>query len=656
MQTEAEVPLAKKALVLGIIGVLLTTSFFTLVYYSSKKETIEEISTCNPTHTLPERFVILVDEPLGEWEHIFVTCLSSLSSRDNYNPLFILEDGALDEHQLWTIRNSLLNELPKVLFTNDTAIENNITTQVDNVTVYPADPDILATFKGFNGRITVSSYREALWAVPVCSAEKKIMLMGETTFGAQEDCFNRLLAGGVNADYVLLTNPLDYKEGIYGDHLNPFNIKSLSLMAGQLASYHTGFIVTDIIPSDEYIGDIYPDDDPDATWNAWQVGALQKLRHINFRYGPTGNIALVGSVAAVPHFFVADYSGSGNVSSDVIYGFLDDNPYDMDAAVGRIINYNVQGASNQIVRTLGYDLMNDRIDVMHTSGGKGEVNWKSHGSVWNGFEVADQRLQMSPGWYMKDDLEDEGFTWDYMRTTGNEGYRYWPSGKEADFQPVMESSGIVFYRGHGSHHASLYVYEPDEEYDKGRLEGYVENAHLTSGISDVDSVHHYLMPPQIGVFVSCLNAKVHGYSGKEPIDMQEFFSINYMYGGGIGLFGATEVSYSNLAQDIKQVPGLVTDNHYWDKNNAWYAFLADGLLDHEEEHGSLGEMLQWAENRYMNNPNKDYKVTPLKHEGDSVDWKEVTFFCLLGDPAFKISQPRPGANDVDPWHNGPNDV
>jgi len=164
------------------------------------------------------------------------------------------------------------------------------------------------------------------------------------------------------------------------------------------------------------------------------------------------------------------------------------------------------------------------------------------------------------------------------------------------------------------------------------------------------------MPPQIGVFVSCLNAKAHGYSGEEPIDMQEFFSINYMYGGGIGLFGATEVSYSNLGQDIKQVPGLVTDNHYWDKNNAWYAFLADGLLDHEEEHGSLGEMLQWAENRYMNNPNKDYKVTPLKHEGDSVDWKEVTFYCLLGDPAFKISQPKPGANDVDPWHNGPNDV
>ena len=97
-------------------------------------------------------------------------------------------------------------------------------------------------------------------------------------------------------------------------------------------------------------------------------------------------------------------------------------------------------------------------------------------------------------------------------------------------------------------------------------------------------------------------------------------------------------------------------NYHWDKNNAWYAFLADGLLNHEDEHGSMGEMLQWAENRYMNNPNKDYKVSPLIHQGDSVDWVEVTFFCLYGDPAFKMPQSRQGPNEVDPWHNGDNDV
>ena len=152
METDVEVPLVKKTLVLGIIGVLLTTAFFTLAYYSSTEGNTDEVSTSNPTHTLPERFVILVEEPRGEWGHIFVTCLSSLSSRDNYNPLFILDEGALDEHQLWTIRNSMLLELPKILFTNDTAIENNITTQVDNLTVYPADPAILATFTGFQGR------------------------------------------------------------------------------------------------------------------------------------------------------------------------------------------------------------------------------------------------------------------------------------------------------------------------------------------------------------------------------------------------------------------------------------------------------------------------------------------------------------------------
>ena len=242
-----------------------------------------------------------------------------------------------------------------------------------------------------------------------------------------------------------------------------------------------------------------------------------------------------------------------------------------------------------------------------------------------------------------------------MRTTGNEGYRDVMTGKEIDFQPIMESSGVVFYRGHGSHHATMYVYEPDETYDKGRLEGYVEDPDLSSSVYDVDSVHHYQLPPQIGAFISCLNAKAHGYDSDGPIDMKEFFSINYMYGGAIGLFGATEVSYSNLGQDVLQFQGPVTGNNHWDKNNAWYAFLADGLLDHEEEHGSLGKMLQWAENRYMNNPNKDYRVSPLVHGGDSVDWREVTFFCLLGDPAFRMPQPRAGANDFDPWHNGEED-
>lgn len=651
-----EVSLMKKTMVLGTIGLLLLLAFFTLVYYSMKKQTIEEEWYYKPTRSLPDSFVIFVDEPETEWEHMFASSLSSLSNSDNYNPLFILDNGALDEHQLWTIRNSIMNDLPKLLFSNDKKVANNVSAQVDSVILYPMNDKILGTFLGFDGYITVASYRESLWASPVCAHENKIMIIGEATFAIQEECFSRMTARGLKAKYVILTNPEDYLEGIYGEYLDPFNIKSLSLMASQLASYHGAFVLTDIVPSKEPIGDIYPDDNPEAAWNDWQTGALVKLREINTKIGPVKYVALVGSIAAVPHFFVAGFSGSGNVSSDNIYGFLDDDPYTMDAAVGRIINYNLPGASNQIARTLGYDMINSKIKVQQTIGGDREVTWRTHGSVWNGFEVADQRLQMSPGWYMKDDLEDEGFSWDYMRTTGNEGYRDLISGKEVDFQPVMESSGIVFYRGHGSHHASLYVYEPDEEYTKGRLEGYVENSDMGSEVADVDSAHHYFMPPQIGVFVSCLNTKAQGYSGEEPTDLQEFFSINYLYGGAIGLFGATEVSYSNLGQDLKQLPGRNMGNYHWDKNNAWYAFLADGLLNHEDEHGSMGEMLQWAENRYMNNPNKDYKVSPLIHQGDSVDWVEVTFFCLYGDPAFKMPQSRQGPNEVDPWHNGDNDV
>ena len=56
----------------------------------------------------------------------------------------------------------------------------------------------------------------------------------------------------------------------------------------------------------------------------------------------------------------------------------------------------------------------------------------------------------------------------------------------------------------------------------------------------------------------------------------------------------------------------------------------------------------------MNNPNKDSPVSPFDR-GTSADWKEVAMFAAYGDPAFQPYQNSPGANNVDPWHNGPDD-
>jgi hypothetical protein len=132
------------------------------------------------------------------------------------------------------------------------------------------------------------------------------------------------------------------------------------------------------------------------------------------------------------------------------------------------------------------------------------------------------------------------------------------------------------------------------------------------------------------------------------------FPLNFFNSGGVGLIAATEVSYSNLGQDLQTFGGQFTGNYHWDKNNCWFAFPLDGLINHEDEHGTLGKAGMWAENRYMNNPNKGFQVSPFERISDA-DGKEVAMFVVYGDPAFSPEPNNSGANNVDPWHNGPED-
>ncbi len=623
-----------------------------------------------PTIDLPDQYMVFVDEPETEEDMTFIAALSSLVVRENYNPMFILQDGSLDQYQLWTIEHMSIREVPKLLFTDSEEMASGVQSQVENVEVFEKSNEILKDFKGFDGIISVGSYEEALWVAPLANLENKMITIGESTYEYQEDVWGEMASKDVEANYVVVVNPEDYKSDIfytngmiYKDVETPtpynatFHIPKLSAVAAELAAYHQAYVLTDIVPSTEEIGYM------DVELNSKAIGTLLKIREINDEFGPIEYICLVGSAEAVPQFQLPDETGAEGeaegdalVNSDCLYGFLDDEIYVMDAAVGRIVNYNVQGASNQISRTFGYDYIIDETEISYSITGTQTVNWRNQASVWNGYEVADMRLQMTPGLYATDDFEDEGFTAEYMRTTSNEGV--WGSVqdpisspdtiKETEIKPIMESSSLVAYRGHGSWHATFYTWEPEDETDpegKTRLEG--------NDDSHPDSVVDYYLPPQVTVSVCCENGKIQGshwYGG--VMDMNMVFSTNYFYAGGVGLIAATEVSYSNLGQDIYVLIGLISGNPEWDLNNAWYAFTLDGILNHEDQYGTIGKAHQWAENRYIKY--HDNTISPFDPGRDG-HWKELAMYVCYGDPAFQPYQSSPGANNVDPWHNGPDD-
>lgn len=170
------------------------------------------------------------------------------------------------------------------------------------------------------------------------------------------------------------------------------------------------------------------------------------------------------------------------------------------------------------------------------------------------------------------------------------------------------------------------------------------------------------VPPQIAFFVSCLNGKIYGHGpGTEPANDVEFdklFTLNYLAAGPAVLVGATEVSYSNIGQDLTSIPAEYLpfiDDHRWDHNDAWYAFVWDGILNHPGEHGTIGKAVQWCENRYMQYPPNNSPI-PFNPTAE-VDWYEVTFFAVYGDPAFRPAiDVNGGPGSYDPWHNGPDDM
>ncbi len=587
---------------------------------------------------LSPNYIVLVEEPDDEEARIFVTSLSTFAVHNGYHPLFILEEGDLSEQQMSTIESmNATDTWTTYLFSDNVTTIGNVMSHGLNLKVLSPDIHSLEQFNGFAGNVTVASFEESLWAAPIASLDGKLVFHGARTYSSQEASWEALSERGIRANYVVVTNPSD--NGSFGSD-EMYHIPSLSLVAGELAAYRHAYVLTSAPQSTEQIA---PTSLLDASVNARAIGIYTELKKLYNEYGPTEYVALVGSAPAVPQFlFKFDGEGDDQVSSDCAYGFLDDNMSTMDVSVGRIINYNVGGASNMLARTFGYSMMNPLVTVDFTREGPQVVNWSAHGASISGMQITWQRHQATPGFFLCEDYADEGIDYDYMGPSGMTiGDELVTPTLEPDAKPIFQSSAFVGYRGHGTSDSSaigIGVYGSPYGTLYGR------------------DFRNITIPPQVGMFAACENAKIYGLDyGGLTMNTTEMFAPNYMYSGAVAMVGSTEVSYSNPHQDIFAIEGRTTGNHYWDKNNAYFAFFWDGILDHEALHGSVGEALRWAHNRYI--AYHGYVVNPFNCSStlDQQDWKEIIEYVLYGDPAFVPWQPKPGNNSVDEWHNGVNE-
>ncbi len=656
---------------IGLVGLLLLLAGIgALVFMPIEAEKEFEYK---PTLTLPEDYMIFVDEPQNQEDMTFIAALSCLAVHNGYNPMFVLDSGKLDQHQLWAIQHMDNNNVPKLVFTKNESTVNNLRQQLGEIAdenVFIPTSTALARFIGYDGYISVGSYQEALWVAPLAKIENKVMIIGKSTYNSQESVWDKIYSHGITANYIIATNPYDFDtttlgkySPVYNNYDNKYHVPALSVLAAELAAYHDAYVITDIEPSTERVFTWASDRTVDENYwndiyklNSRAIGTYLLIKNVSARYGPAEYIAIIGSAAAVPQFQMPG-NGDGDVlvNSDCMFGFLDDDIFTQDAAVGRVINMNLPAASNQLAKTLAYEHLVSDVHVNYSdlAGGPKDVNWREHGASFSGYQITYQRLQATPARWICEDYEDEGMEYEYMGPSGSgeligDGVK---NSDEQDIGTICEASGFVAYRGHGSDYGSLYSLRVYTDRESGMLSS--EQA------AELD------LPPQVAFFVSCMNAKIHGTGfGADASDaeFERLFGMNYLYGGALAVGGATEVSYSNMGQDIDALWArygagvLHDDNHHWDLNDAWYAFFWDGLLNHEDEYGSVGKALQWAENRYIKY--HEDEVTPFVWTDDDnlgAHWKEVTMFVVYGDPAFNPNLTLPGANSFDPWNNGEED-
>ena len=665
---------------------------------------------------LADNYMVFVDAPTTDEEMALIYALSCLSVRgEEYFPLYIIGEMGLDDHQLWTIQHSVNSDAGKYLFTNGAQVTveqqlRGIGAEGEIIKYNFTRNDVNTALRGFlvnegpyqfEGEIKVASHHEALWVSPLAAHRNFIITIGnDVTYSSQEKVWSALAKEGIDASYVLAANPDDYLGddvffSVFNGEKNSYHYPSMSAVAAEIAAYRKAYVVTtipdpeDISIPEEYTA-LFPEGNPanrnlddeinDMYLNNVKAyGYYEEFKYLNTQYGPTEYICLVGDAEALPQFECFDYSESEGMygdppvpeytSSDTAFGFLDPERLDyMTAAVGRIINFDVQGASNLIARTFGYDYIVKEIEA---GGYQDNVNWEQHSSSWNGYEVADQRLQNTPAIYFCEDSTDEGYDTSYWSTTGAGGGYSSDGGVTGNvgFIPELEASGLVAYRGHGSWHGCFYTWGRWVEKNIGvgdQMANHVEGEELRG----------VYLPPQVGCLVSCENAKIHGTNYRAtPIKRDEAWAANYMYAGALGLCAATEVSYSNLGQDLWAIPGQGTGDSRWDINDLWYAAFWDGIFDGAFEDGqhtgpevSGAESVRNGENRYIQQLKDNFggkyctpflapptgmvhpERGPVYGDEGGMHWKEVSMFTYIGEPMFQVPVFVPGVGDVDPWH------
>ncbi len=648
-----------------VVGIVLLLVGFGAFYMLREKEP-REPKLYSPDTELPADYMLIVDYPRSQTDQLSIAALTSVQFKGGqYHPLVVCDpEGGLSRQLQFTLGN-LETDREKYLFTNQEGSMTHINTQLGDMggslikeeNVFPLSPDVSSRFTGFDGVMTVASYEEALWSTVYAKKYNLGMVYDEEgTFTSQEQVWAELRSMDLNADYIVVANHRDrsleriHQSPDYDTYDDAFFTPDMSLMAAQMAAYHDGYVITNATPVDSVDWDL----DMSLSPNRRALGYYEKVKQLSGEFGPAEYVAITGSASAVPQFLVRSGGNEGDiVNSDIIYGFHDDDKGNMDAAVGRIIQFETSLASNQLLKTYLFDDIRDMVtvDYRDVAGGAHEKDWRTHGASFSGFDITYKRMQATPGRWICNDYEDQGFTYDYVGpfNTGNKFFDGVINSMENDISEICEGSGYVAYRGHGSDTGSLYgirVYGPNGEEHQLRY----------SDAAEMD------VPPQIAFFVSCLNGKIYGHGpGTEPsndVEFDKLFTLNYLSAGPAVLVGATEVSYSNIGQDLTSIPAEYLpfmDDHRWDHNDAWYAFVWDGILNHPGEHGTIGKAVQWSENRYMKYPPNN-SPSPFTPNGE-VDWYEVTFFSVYGDPAFRPAIDESGGpGSYDPWHNGPDDI
>lgn len=619
----------------------------------------------DPYIELPDDFLLIVDYPRSYEDMLSIAALTSLQFMDgDYHPLVVCSpEGGLSRQVLYTL-DHLDNDRTKLLFTNKDASMTRINTQLGDIdaspvseeNVFPLTSDVASWFTGFKDLMTVSSYEEALWATTYAKNNGLCIVEGDATFKDQGSVYEALRSQGITSDYMIVTNHRDLDlETLHGTpdydtYDDAFFTPAMSLMTAQMAAYHDAYVITNTTPLSSVDWPL----DMELSPNRRAAGILDEIKKVSGEYGTPEYISITGSAPAVPQFLVRSGGMEGDiVNSDIIYGFIDSDDSRMDACVGRIIQYDVSLASNQLLKTYLFDEFSETVtvDYRDVAGGTHEKVWREHGSSFSGYEITYERMQATPGRWICNDFDEAGFTYDYIGpfNTGNKVFDGVINSMENDLSEICEASGYVAYRGHGSDSGSLYgirVYGPNGD----------EHMLRYSDCQEMD------VPPQIAFFVSCLNGKIYGHGpGTDPssdVSFENLFTLNYLSAGPAVLIGATEVSFSNIGQDLYSIPAEYLpfiDDHQWDHNDAWYAFVWDGILNHPGEYGTAGKAVQWSENRYMQYPPNNHP-SPFNPNGE-VDWYEVTFFSLYGDPSFRPAvDPSGGPGDFDPWHNGADDM